>query len=247
MIVPSPSRIGDRRGDRARKADVEGLVDLVEQVGVDGDCDRLRCLAGQEREGRQTDRAVVGTCRCTAVGRRVLDEHCLAADRCERDGECRVDRARVAFRDGRVGDRERRRRVLIVDRPNADQVAEAGVQRAREADDELFIALIEHIAVHCHSDRLRRLSSGELKRSAGRHVVGRRGRRGARRGVLDPHEAAADRRERDREGRIDRSRVAFGHRDVVDRERGQRIVVGDRGEALVVGDRRVDPRSQAQR
>ena len=215
-------RVGTTAGERTRQAAAVGRGD--------------REIEGAARGGRTTQnpaRRERQTCRQCAGG----------------DGEsvrgratARGERLAVGRRDGGVRDRRRVDRhwhVIVGDGADALVVGDGGVDRAAEVDEEGLVRLRHGLADHRHGDRLRGRARGEGQRAAGVGVIGwlRGGAVGG--GVVDGHRLAAGGAEGDGEHGVDRAGIAFGHGDVVDRQRRRRVVVGDGAHALSVADHRV--------
>ena len=158
-----------------------------------------------------------------------------------------VRRAGVTLGHGHVVDHERRHGIVVGDRAETLAVGDRGVRRVGEVDEVALVRLVQGVAVDGDGDGLRRFACQEDEGSAGAEVVARRRRGSVRRRVVDRHGPPADRAERDREVGHHGAAVALRDRDVVDRERGLRIVVVDRAQALPVGDRRVDRVGEVQR
>ncbi len=232
VIVPRPRSSAIVAFEAPERLDGEALVYLITRVTYKGDVHGLRSLA--RRKGEQAGgRGVVAGRDRRAVDGRVVDGHGLAAGRAQADGEGRI---RGALELGDVVDRERRRRIVVRDRPDGLAVGEGRVRGARQVEEEAFVRLVQHVAVDEHRDRLRGIPGREVERPARRRVVGRRDRRVICRGVRDRDVLAADRAQADGEGRNGRARIPLGDGDVADRQRRLGVVVVDRPDALCIAE-----------
>src|SRR5262249_30269736 len=107
-------------------------------------------------------------------------------------------------------------------------------------DVEGLGGLVEQVTDDRHGELLRGDPRREGQGAGGRRVV-LAGERGAVvGGEADGGSERGRTGEAHREDRVARAGVALGHRDVIDGERGRRIVVGDRRDALAVADGGVD-------
>src|SRR5207244_3336035 len=132
--------------------------------------------------------------RPRAVGGCVVDGDRLVAGVGQRYRERERRRSRVALRRGHVGDRQRRRAVVVEDRRGGgDGRAQRGVRRAGERQAERLVALELRVAQHVHGDRARGGSRADRDRAAGRLVIVVRDRRRAVAGlVADGHGQRVD-------------------------------------------------------
>ncbi len=203
--------------DRAREVDDERLVGLEHAVAEHAHAHRL--ARGPRREDdRRRPRNVVRPGRGRAVGGRVVDSHDPPTGGGERDGEAGDRRPRVAFRDRDVVDRNRRRRVVVVDRARALSVRDEGSGGAGEVHEEGFVRLVQEVADHLHRDRTRGRTHREGERPGRRGVVSPRSGRAGGSGVVDRHRLPARGREAHREDGVCGPAVALGHGHVVDGE-----------------------------
>ena len=139
--------------------------------------------------------------------------------------------------DLHVVDRQRRRGVVVRDRPQARAVGNRRVDRIRQRHVERLGRLVQGVFQDRHGDRRRRAARRNAPAAAGRRVVRPRRRRTVRRGEGKAHVQTAGRRQADRERR--RAGI-FVHRHVVDRQRRGRVVVDDRAHSRGVGNRGVE-------
>ena len=111
--------LGDlnRRVERRRQGEREGLVRFVPRIAEHGHGDGLRGHARRERQHARCG-AVVGSRGRRAVGCRITHADRRVGHRCQRHGERRVRGAAVAFRHRHVADGQRGQRVVVEDRAN---------------------------------------------------------------------------------------------------------------------------------
>ncbi len=167
--------VAERRVRGARQVEQEAFVRLVQHVAVDEHRDRLRGVAGREVE-RPARRRVVSRGDRRVICRRVGDRDVAAADRAEGHRERCLRGARIAFGDADVGDRQRRLGIVVGDRPDALGVAEGGVRRFDQPEEERLVRLVEHVADHVDGDRLRGLTGGEVEEERLGHEIERAAR-----------------------------------------------------------------------
>jgi hypothetical protein len=114
------------------------------------------------------------------------------------------------------------------------------VRRVREVDEVRLVGFDLVVGRDTHVEGPVGLTGRERERSASGVVIatGDGGPVGGR--ILHGHRLPARRAQRDGELGLRIARITLDNGDVVDRKRGQRIVVEDGPQACAVGDRRVD-------
>src|SRR5205823_523601 len=121
--------------------------------------------------------------RRRAVGGGVSDRHRLAARGREADREGQVVRAGIALAGGGIINRDRGRRVIVDDRADGLPIAEGGVGRGRQVEEERLIRLVEHIAQDRNGDGLGGRAERECERTARHGVIDARRRRAVGGGI----------------------------------------------------------------
>ncbi|MNX38330.1 hypothetical protein D3C86_686670 [compost metagenome] len=253
-------RVGVRRGAAAGRADGGGIRLGQGCPRQSATRQHQRGCAHGEHIGL---RAGVRTRRCTGIGRghgegvgaarggRTGQHAARAQGQARRqhaggDGIA-VTATAAAGDDGlgvgngdRRGRQHRRRdgdRLIIIEHGHgALRIGERGIGGGGQVDREGLVGLRRGVAVDGDRDGLGGRAGCEGQRPAGADVVGGRDGAGIGGGVVDGDRLPAHRRQRHRQRGRDRTGVAFGHRGVVDGQRGHGVVVDDRARALAVGD-----------
>src|SRR5262249_2950781 len=127
----------------AAQVDEESFVWFGEAVADYLDGDGLAGLTRREGQGAG-GRLVVGAGRGAAVGGGVLDGHRLVRPVLQSHGEAGLDRARVAFGDARVADRQLRAvRPDAVVEQHPEPVRAVRVVRGPASDDDVNSAAVD--------------------------------------------------------------------------------------------------------
>ena len=227
--------VDDHAADHVADVDAEGLVGLGHSVAIDAHIEHVGRHAGRDDLAGQCTRDVVARRIRTEVRRRDVETDAGRRGRGQLDDERERRGAGIAFDARDVGDRQRRRRVVVDDRAGRLRIGHGRAADVGHVDEQRFVRLGQRVAVHGDREQDRVAACGDhgARHGAG-EVIGGRGR-----GVVGGRDVEADatrgRRHRQRDDEVQRggARIAFDHGRVRDGQCGQRRAAVRRDRELV--------------